>query len=211
MEHENIDRARKSNLWIREPDNWYVEPEWVSRRLFEAEPFDGFTVDPCCGLGNIVKSGVSLGKNILGIDLRRRAGMPRAAGGHDFFNDRTLEGIYPCDNIVSNPPYGRATSAATGNLKRVEERFLELALKRAANKVALFLDANWMNSARRGRWLETMPLYRVYYVGPRPACPPGHLVLAGEKIGAGRTDYAWYVFMHGFSGHPTIHWLRRDP
>lgn len=27
----------------------------------------------------------------------------------------------------------------------------------------------------------------------------------------GTTDYAWFVFLHGFIGAPTTHYLRRDP
>jgi hypothetical protein len=44
-------RKRKSHLRDRDPNDFYVEPEWCSMRLFEVERFEGRTIDPACGLG----------------------------------------------------------------------------------------------------------------------------------------------------------------
>ena len=37
------------HIWNKEPDGFYVEPFWVSERLFEVEKFDGTIWDPACG------------------------------------------------------------------------------------------------------------------------------------------------------------------
>ena len=49
-------RERRSYIWDRHPDDFYVEPSWFSERLFDAEIFVGEVIDPCCGSGNIVRS-----------------------------------------------------------------------------------------------------------------------------------------------------------
>ncbi len=199
-------RDKQAHLWDREPDNFYVEPEWCSRRLFEVERFTGDIYDPCAGFGRIVESAKAEGYRVYGSDLRER-GFPGIGGDVDFFKG---EGRPEVDNIVSNPPYGKRPDPLPGEMGRWEEEFIRLALGRARWKVAVFMDAGWANSAKRGAWLETLPLYRVYKVGPRPACPPGPFLQAGGKAGGGRIDFAWYVFLNGFDGDPTLHWLRRD-
>jgi hypothetical protein len=195
----------KARGWARESDNWYPEPCWVTRRLCDAEQFEGRTVDPCAGMGNTLHGAREAGTIIEGMDLRDR-GNPLVTAGHDFFADPRCHGIWPCDNIISNPPYG---SGGPGQ-PRLEEQFLTRALARARRKVALFLPAGWVISAKRNAWLETLPLYRIYFVSPRPSCPPGQNIMAGEKAEGGKTDFSWVVFLHGFAGAPTVHFLRRD-
>ena len=202
-------REKRSHLWEREPDNWYVEPSWVSRRLFEAESFPGRVIDPCAGMGNVIAGAAEAGVRVQGYDLRER-GFADVGGGQDFFAKHQFPGRYPTDNIVSNPPYGNRPDPLPGERRRWEEEFLRVALERARCKVALYLDANWLNGSERGRWLESLPLYRVYKVGPRPPCPPGPFLIAGGKAGNGTKDYCWHVFLHGYQGAPTLHWLRRD-
>jgi hypothetical protein len=51
--HRGPLRKRQSHLWVRDKHDFYVEPEWVSRRLFEVESF-GAVWDPACGSGRIV-------------------------------------------------------------------------------------------------------------------------------------------------------------
>ena len=198
-------KARKTHIFERHTDNWYVEPPWVSERLFDVEDFGGRIVDPCAGGGNIVTSALSKGLNAVGYDLRDR-GCANVHSGYDFLTgEGFLHGSYPFQNIVSNPPYGRHTSG-----RRMEEMFIERALEWSRGKVAVFLETKWANSGKRGAWLETLPLYREYRIGPRPSCPPGDYLLAGNKASGGTKDYSWFVFLKGFEGAPTLHWLRRD-
>jgi hypothetical protein len=207
-----------AHTWDRDPDNWYTEPTWVSRRLFDLEDFPGRVMDPCAGMGHIVQGGREAGVSVEGFDLRDRdvpnvrggfdffdlrdRGVPDVRGGFDFFDpDAYCPGHFPVDHIVSNPPYGAGTP-------RLEERFIDLALTRARTKVAVFLPTVWAVS--RGLWLDARGLYRVYLCSPRPSCPPGASILAGQKPGGGKVDYAWYVFLKGYTGHPALLWLRRD-
>lgn len=196
--------------WGRESDNWYVEPTWVTRRLCEVEGFEGRTVDPFAGMGNVIAGAREAGIAVEGFDLRDR-GVEDIRSGRDFFDDWP-PGYWPTQNIITNPPYGPVPKddRVAGLRDRLEKRAVELALERVTSKAAFFLDAKWLNSAKRGAWVQTLPIYRVYKVGPRPSCPPGHLVQAGEKPGNGTTDFAWHVFPKGYEGPPTLHWIRRD-
>lgn len=200
---------KKTHTWERQAENWYVEPVWCSKRLFQVEEFHGSICDPAAGGGNIMIGAQEAGlPNIRGMDLMDR-GNPSILTGQDFFAPG-WHGAYA--NIVCNPPYGNRDpdSVLPGQCPRYEEEFLRLALQRSHSKVALMLHGSWINGEARSRWLEGLPLYRVYLLAPRPSCPPGEALRRGETASGGTKDYAWYVFLNGYQGSPTLHWLRRD-
>jgi hypothetical protein len=60
------------------------------------------------------------------------------------------------------------------------------------------------------RWLEGLPLAKIYLLTPRPSMPPGEVIARGERPRGGRMDYAWLVFNLGHSGPPELRWLHRD-
>jgi hypothetical protein len=195
-------RKRESKIWAREVNDWYCEPGWCSRRLFEQEQFEGGILDPACGGGNIVRSAWSLDIHAVGTDLVERAdGFMHSL---DFLADDypveicSIAAGGECANIVSKPPFG------------VAELFVRKALAVADRKVAMLLPANWVQGDKRSRWLQTTPLRRVYFITPRPSMPPGHVIAAGGKPGNGTTDYAWFVWLRGYDGAPEVRWLRRD-
>lgn len=49
-------RQRDSHIFVRDANDWYLEPHWCSAQLFDVEPFDRSHVllDPCTGTGRIV-------------------------------------------------------------------------------------------------------------------------------------------------------------
>jgi hypothetical protein len=193
--HRGPLRKRKSHLWVRDPHDWYVEPDWVSRRLFEVERF--FAVwDPACGSGRIVQSARLHGYAATGTDIVKRS--KYCGKTRDFLAWGIL---LPDMDIVSNPPFALARAFA--------ERALELVTPKGG-KLALLLPANWVQGTKRSRWLATTPLVRVYFICPRPAMPPGHIK---KPVGNGTTDYAWFVWDTGRKrrSRPVIDWLYRDP
>lgn len=181
---------KNAHLWARHPEDWYVEPFWVSQRLFEVESFVGGIIDPSCGSGRIVYAAANFGYSAFGADIVSRSG----ACSHvaDF---RMCKHAH---NIVSNPPFG------------VADEFARHMLQISEHKVALLLPTKWMNSAKRGAWLETTPLATVWLLAPRPSMPPGPVIEAGEKPGNGTVDYCWMVWDKTHTGAPVIRWLRRD-
>lgn len=193
-------KQRVSRIFERDENDWYVEEIWCSQRLFEAERFEGSVIDPFAGMGRVVRGAEAAGVEVVGMDIADRE-FPHVAPGHDFtskfWSPRGLPGA-PCDNIVSNPPFAPA------------EDMLRLALARARRKVAFLLPATWHCGDKRSRWLETLPLRRVYWLTPRPSMLSGPAILAGEKIGGGTKDFAWFVFAQGYDGRPEVCWLHRD-
>ena len=186
-------KAKATHVWARDPNDYYREPNWCSKRLFEVEKFDGDIIDPFCGSGQIVIEARYAGYRAFGSDLVRRAG----------FNGDVapFPGSWSvADNIVTNPPF-RASK-----IKALISEALEVSLR----KTAMLMPATWMCGARTGAWLETTSLYRVYFLGPRPSMPPGELVDQGFVPGGGRADFAWYVWLRGYCGEPSLRWLRRD-
>jgi hypothetical protein len=194
-------RRRESHLWERAAGDWYIEPKWIWERLFAVERFDGVIVDPACGLGTVIKAAHAAGFAAIGCDKIQRA--PEFPA-HDFMLSNWPD-FWDAPNIVTNPPFALCNRLEIGKLN-----FVELCLERAARKVALLLPANWVQGQRRARWLAKQPLYRVYMVCPRPSMPPGHVIEAGLRPGNGTTDYCVTVFLRGYQGAPTLHWLHRD-
>lgn len=197
-------RRKESNLWEREKNDHYVEPRWVSQRLFECERFTGLVVDPACGFGNIVQSAIEAGLEARGFDVVERSSYCERT--QDFMSPDWNAGA-TVDAIVSNPPFGICDAdPARGRPKG----FVQLALERATRKVAMVLPANWVQGQKRSSWLATTPLRKVLFITPRPSMPPGHVIAAGGKPGNGTTDYAVFIWLQGFDGTPEIGWLRRD-
>jgi hypothetical protein len=188
-------RKRESHLWLRDANDWYVEPAWCSERLFEAEDFSPGIIDPACGIGTILKSARAAGLMAYGSDIIDRAGVCFAT--MDFL-DRDDDDRQGPGHIVCNPPFGKALE------------FVTLALERTRDKTAMLLPANWVQGDKRARWLATTPLKRVWFLAPRPSMPPGAVLAAGMRPGNGTTDYAWFVWERGHIGAPTIGWLHRD-
>jgi hypothetical protein len=168
-------------------DEHYVEPEWVSKRLFEEEEFTGRIYDPACGFGRIVLSAKKAGHQAFGSDKVYRGWDTTT---QDFFWHNSKHA-----NIVSNPPFD------------VFQKFTEHALHLAVNKVALIMPTARLNAAR---WLAALPLRRIWLLTPRPSMPPGHVIASGGKVGGGKSDYCWLVFEQDCVGHPETRWLHRD-
>lgn len=201
-------RKKKSHLWERQTEDWYVEPRWVSNRLFETEKFGPRVYDPSCGMGTILHAAQSAGYDTCGSDIVEREDVSL---WHEFqLNDFVENGAaFENADIVSNPPFGLCNRAAK-DAAYDDYAYVKRALAQAKNKLALLLPTSWMCGGHRSVWLEQTPLRRVLVLGPRPSMPPGHVVLASGKPGSGTTDYAWYVWEIGYRGKPELQWLRRD-
>ena len=182
-------RRVKAHAWVAEPDGWYVEPAWCSKRLFEVERFVAECVDdPCCGIGTIARAAEAAGYSVQASDLRDR--------GYGFATEEDfLTSTMRRSNIVCNPPFHDI------------ERFARHALAHTAYKVAFIVPVARLPAAR---WLRETPLARIWLLTPRPSMPPGHVILAGEKPGGGTADFCWLVWEQGYAGRPELRWLHRD-
>jgi hypothetical protein len=185
--------SRNSHIWERDANDFYVEPQWCSIRLYEEEEFQGEVWDPCCGWGRIVRSAIDAGYAVRASDIVIRPSGDAAVDKLKFRVDfRDCAG--PAVNIVCNPPY------------RVLPTFTQLALKQARRKVAVIFPVARLNAAG---WLANAPLRRIWLMSPRPPMPPGWYLEAGHKPVGGRVDFCWLIFEHGYCGEAEVRWLRR--
>jgi hypothetical protein len=194
-------RPLKAHVWEKDPDGWYVEPQWVSERLFAVEEFPGGGIwDPAAGLGRIPEAARAAGHHAVATDIVDR-GYRHFSGQFDFLlaaagmSGTAATDTAPCTNIVCNPPYEHC------------EAFARRALELTTGKVAMVWLLRRLNAAR---WLAVTPLARIYLLTPRLLMPPFHVILRGDKPGGGTQDFYWLVWSHGHAGPPEVRWLHRD-
>lgn len=195
-------KEKNAHLWVRDEHDYYAENEWVSAALFRQEEFSGCITDPCCGRGRILNSARACGYETAGSDVVERGDI---ALSHPFVLQNyaaRLDGLVK--NVVSNPPFKDA------------DDFVDLVRRVVRRKAAILLPAQWANAVKRSRRLSVsvdceMPLARVLVLSPRPSMPPGAVVDAGEKVGGGTKDFAWFVFIRDHLGPPQFGWAWKDP
>jgi hypothetical protein len=181
-------RIKRAHVWQRDAEDWYVEPAWVSQRLFDEESFTaGIVWDPACGSGRICKAAQAAGHPVRGSDLVDRGYGQRA-------NFLTASPPTCPFSIVTNPPF------------KLAARFVLRGLDLGANKVAIVFPVRCLNAAHK--WLTG--LCRVWLLTPRPSMPPGNTIRLDENGRGGTVDYCWLVLQPGFQDLPELRWLHRD-
>jgi hypothetical protein len=193
-------RERKANIWARDPFDWYVEEPYASDLLFSVEKFVGTIWDPACGQGNILQSALTHGYRVVGTDIVKRVDCYwfRAEIDFPFFSGQAL-----AQNLVFNSPFYRGKGT---------EVFIRKALTLASGKVAAFTDLKFLSGAGRasGLYAEHPPM-RIYMITPRPSCPPGEYLKAGNKAEGGTADWVWLVWdLTAPKGDTRFIWLRRS-
>lgn len=182
---------KKARIWERDEHDWYVEPPRATEQLLAAETFDGLTLDPACGGGNIVTTLRAAGIDAHGTDIMCRVGDPDDhetwprwfCGRQDFLKRGRLA---PFVNIVTNPPFFRAKGS---------EAFIRKALALGPVKLAVFADIRFLAGAERASGLfADHPPARVWIVTPRVSCPPGTYLEDGNTAGNGSSDWCWLVW-----------------
>jgi hypothetical protein len=177
--------GERPSEYVRDDNDWYVEPVWCVEILKDLVPFVGTIHDPCCGMGTIPRV-----FNGSGADLVDRSfGYPAL----DFLTDKC-----PYDNIITNPPYGTA------------QKIINHALKLAKERVAALVQVKFLASQKRHGLFADMPTEKVIMLSKRPSMPPGELLQKhGESIrGGGSIDFCWVVWKRGHTGGTQIVWAK---
>ncbi len=197
--------ARRSHIWPRPAHDWFVEPRDCTLALTSVEHFEAAVWDPCCGQGHVVEGLRAAGVRAIGTDrVRRTLSAPWWSGAHDFFETLWTSPRAPI--IASNPPFfgGRGT-----------EDFIRKALAiPGLEKLAVFTDVAFLTSAGRaaGLYAEAPP-HRAWILTPRPSCPPGDYLLAGNRAQGGTADWCWLVWEltapPARPGETRLGWARR--
>jgi hypothetical protein len=195
---------KKAHVFQRDPHDWYVENQACTRALLRVERFFGTVWNPACGQGNIMRACRATGLEAVGSDVVRRAGFDDDAwwcGVGDFLQDSRAPSF---ESIITNPPFFKAKGT---------EAFIRKALRVARHKVAIFTDVKFLAGGARASGLYAEhPPSRVWILSPRPSCPPGEWLKAGNKAGGGTADWVWAVWSLTEPRQPTqLNWLRILP
>lgn len=174
----------RASGYDRAAEDWYVEPASVVDALLDVERFDGVSLDPACGGGNVPRQFHARGLACFGSDITDR--------GYGLVNTDFFDRGEEYDNIVSNPPYG------------IIERFIDHALALTTGKVAILARLAFLEGQKRRPMFLNTPLARVWVSSRRVSMPPG-----GRDVPAkgGSIAYAWFVWDHSHTGQPALGWL----
>lgn len=69
-----------------------------------------------------------------------------------------------------------------------------MALATVPGKIAVFCEARFLFAECRVPFHEAFPPDRIYYITPRPSCPPGEFLQAGGKAEGGKYDCVWLIY-----------------
>jgi hypothetical protein len=196
-------KMRLAHIFDKEPQGHYVEPNWVSARLFEAEEFEGPILDPAVGWGRITTSAYHNNFKTMGCDVVNRH--PCNCTDFRLLNFTAVLGedsygwLSQAGAVVTNPPFDliREFAVRACNLMTIGK----------VTKVAMICLVRRLPAAR---WLEQLPLARVLMLSPRPSMPTSKHILAGGAVGGGTQDFAWLLFERDYKGQPSMGWLHRD-
>jgi hypothetical protein len=201
------DAEMASAGYAKSPFDWYVEEEWVTEALIDAEasiarqcrPFGGhgrhwgIIWDPACGQGSVLEAFAHRIFPTYATDIEFRG----YAGGKGFFQELDFTGSLNFVrsaapngrfSIVSNPPYSY--------IRGISEAFVRRALDLATEKVAMLLPIKWQASQARQKLFAEYPPSRIWVLSERPSMPPGAQVaeLGSKAFKRGKVDYMWIVW-----------------
>ena len=162
---------------VREKDDLYETPGWVTELLLKEEIFVGEILEPAVGRGKIKKVLENKGLKVTGLDINP-----------EFKPDITLDFrnySKEASNIITNPPFIFALEYV--------KKCLEIVKK--GGKVALLLRLNFLESKKRYVFFkENMPK-KLIVLSERP------------KFLNNKTDsicYSWFVWEKGWSGETVL-------
>lgn len=97
-------------------------------------------------------------------------------------------------DILTNPPY------------KFAQEFVEHALELVpdGHKVFMFLKLTFLEGKARRKLFDTKQLKTVYVSSGRIKCAKNGEF---EAMGSSAAAYAWFEFVRGYSGQPTIEWI----
>jgi hypothetical protein len=168
---------------VREKDDFYGTPAWVTERLLDRESFHERVWEPACGEGHI--SGVLQrhGHDVVKTDLVQRGAAQEL---HDFLLVRTRMG----EAIVTNPPF------------KLAQEFVQHGLDLGVTKIAMLLKLSFSQSKQRTPWLMRSPLSRLLIVPERITF---HAAKDRNPYRSSFMDsYAWFVWDRRHVGPATV-------
>lgn len=158
---------------LRQKDDFYPTPEYVTRILMDRIPFDGTIWECACGDGAMSEVIKSYGHHVVSTDLVGR-GYNDGTSGIDFLFENTKMA-----NIVTNPPFNLAYE------------FIEQGLRLSCRKLALLLPVRYLTGKKRtDLYKKTPPKYVIII--------PNKVDFLG--YGNPAMEFAWFVWDKSMRG-----------
>jgi len=187
----------------RQKEDFYAtNPQSVRDLLDSCDFIEGsHFYEPCVGQGHIAEviKEYFPHATVVGSDLVDR-GYPNTIVA-DFVNRSLFDdgGEIPTttDWIITNPPYKYA------------REFIDRSLSIATKGVAMFLKIQFLEGQSRKAWFKKNPPKYVYVFSARQQPMRDGLEKNPDtgKEWSNTMCFAWFVWIKGFSGEPTIRWI----
>lgn len=168
----------------RKKSDFYETPYSMTIKFLNVEPFDKNlkVCEPACGSGAISK-------------ILKENWNENTVTEYDVEKDFLTEtGTY--DYIITNPPFS------------LSYEFIEKAKQVATNKFAMLLPLSYLHGKKRYDDIfssGTYKLNKLYVYTRYPML--GDKLREDGKYKTGMMVYAWFVFVNGYTGLPTIDWI----
>lgn len=170
----------------REQHDFYATEPKAVELLLNKESFKFSILEPCCGMNHITKVLESRGYHVTASDL-----VDRGVGAEikDFLDYTEWRG-----DIVTNPPYSKALEFIEHSL-RITER---------GATIAMFLKIQFLEGKKRKEFFKKHPPKHIYVASSRLRCAKNGDF---DKYGSSAVCYAWFVWVNGYQGEPTVRWI----
>lgn len=172
-----------------EYDFYATHPSAIPPLLSVLSWLDGgkYIWEPCAGRGYLSEALITFGHKVVSTDLINRG---YGIGGVDFLKP-TLYDSLPFDAIITNPPYSHALECVKRSIELVPV-------------ACHFLNIRFLESVKRKAFFDRFPPRYVCVFTERIPSSKNGLFPVKEKSAV---CYAWFIWMHGFTGRPEIIWL----
>lgn len=172
----------------REENDYYATDPKAVEMLLDVESFNTRIWECACGEGHISEVLKNHGYNVWSTDL-----IDRGYGDvKDFFSFNVQ--VKDKTDIITNPPYRYAKEFVEHALEIVQE----------GCKVAMFLKIQFLEGRAKKALFDKYPPKKVYVFSSRVNCAKNGEF---EKYKSSAVCYAWFIWVKGFKGNPTIDWL----
>lgn len=171
-------------------------PEYAYTALFDYRPewFTGRGFDPSAGDGRMIREVIRRGNSGPHFvnDFREEELAALSGCGQATISDYlTMEDLPACDFMLTNPPFTKAME------------FVQKARTHVSGAICILQSTRWQGTQKRSEWLRTAGLAYVLNLPRRPQWE----VDSGDVVKNNVMDFAWYIFLPGYDGLPSMDWL----
>lgn len=171
-------------------------PEYAYTSLFDYRPewFTGRGFDPASGDGRMIREIIRRGNSGPHFvnDIRDEELAALIDCGEATIGDYLAMGDPPaCNFMVTNPPFTTAVE------------FVQKARTHVSGPICILQSTRWQGTQRRSEWLRSAGLAYVLNLPRRPQWE----VDSGDIVKNNIMDFAWYIFLPGYDGLPSMDWL----